>query len=608
MCKEISKPISFYDIDITDGFWHDRQMLNNNVTIKAVYERFKETGRFEALKQNYKEGDPNKPHIFWDSDVAKWIEAAAYIYKKNHDESLLVLCEETIDDIERTQAENGYFNSYFQQFEPEAIFTRRTDHELYCAGHLMEAAAAYFECTGRDRFLKIMCKYADLIEKVFTKEKSAAFTTPGHEEIELALVKLYKATNEKRYLELSKFFIDERGTKEEDEYDFAKHNYAQSDRPLRELSLAEGHSVRACYLYAGMADIALEYGDKELFAACERIFNNITEKRMYVTGGIGSAYQGESFTIDYDLPNNTAYTESCAAIALCFFANRMLKMDVNSKYSDVIERIIYNGFLSSTSLDGKAFFYKNPLDIDPKMKDRLTSTKDREHFPETERLEVFGCSCCPPNITRFVASIGDYIYSEKGGTLFVHQYISSKTDKVEMESAFPFGGKVTIKTNNYNNIAVRIPSWVDKYTIKVNNVAADYEIIKGYAYIKLPENALIELDFNMEVCLVESNPEVFINQGKVALTKGPVVYCLENIDNKAAVHKISLKEELNAEIEYDESLKAEVIYTDAYKKEFTSLYRKVNSDYKKIKAKFIPYYCFANRGTQEMCVWVNFIN
>ena len=607
MCKETNKFISFYDIDITDGFWHDRQNLNNNVTIKAVYDRFKETGRFEALKQNYQEGQPNRPHIFWDSDVAKWIEAAAYIYEKNHDEELLALCEEMIDDIGNTRDENGYFNSYFQQFEREAIFTRRTDHELYCAGHLMEAAVAYFECTGRDKFLKIMCDFADLIEKVFVNEKSAAFTTPGHEEIELALVRLYKATNEERYLKLSKFFIDERGTKEEDEYDFAKHNYAQSSMPLRELSLAEGHSVRACYLYAGMADIAYEYGDKELYDACVRLFDNITEKRMYVTGGIGSAHQGESFTIDYDLPNSTAYTESCAAIALCYFARRMLKMDIDSKYSDVIERIIYNGFLSSTSLDGKSFFYENPLDIDPKMKDRLTSVKGREHFPETERLEVFGCSCCPPNITRFVASIADYIYSENDDTLFVHQYISSETEKVKMYSGFPFDGKVTISAAGYKKIAIRIPSWAENCSIKVNGESAICEIKKGYAYIDATENTLIDLYFPMEISLVESNPEVFANSGKVVLTKGPVVYCLENTDNEVSVHKLYLKNELNAKVEFDKELKAEVIYTDAYKKEFTSLYRKLNSNYEKVTAKFIPYYAFANRGTQEMTVWVNFI-
>ena len=313
--------LSFCQVEIKRGFWERMQMLNRKFTIYSVWERFKETGRFDAFKFDWKEGLPNKPHIYWDSDVAKWIEGVSYILEKEPDSALEKAVDEIVDLIEKHQDENGYFNIYFTVCHPEKRFQKRTEHELYCAGHLMEAAVAYYNATKKDRFLKAMCRYADHIELVFVKNKSAAFITPGHEEIELALVKLYHCTGEIRYLELAKFFVDQRGLRDENAlesnpegipqyYDSVNRRNCQSHIPVREQATAEGHCVRACYLYSAMADLAKIYADQGLLNACKKIFENITQKRMYITGGIGSSYVGEAFTIDYDLPNKNAYAET----------------------------------------------------------------------------------------------------------------------------------------------------------------------------------------------------------------------------------------------------------------------------------------------------------
>lgn len=600
---------SFFDfskVDINQGFWHNRQIGNADMTIFSIYDRFEDTGRFEALKLNWREGHPHQPHIFWDSDVYKWIESAAYIIQKNGDERLIRLCDELIDIIEEKQEECGYYNSYFQSIEPHARFTRRVEHELYCAGCMMETGVAYFNATKKDKLLKCACKYADYIETVFVKEKSAQFITPGHEEIELALIKLYHATNEKRYLELSKFFIDNRGKSDESSYDFALARYAQDHLPVREQTTAEGHAVRACYLYCAMADLAEEYGDKTLKNACKAIFENILNKRVYITGGIGSTYLGEAFTIDYDLPNDDAYSESCAAISLVFFAQRMLKLEINSKYSDMIERILYNGFLSSISLNSKAFFYKNPLEIIPQFKNRYPSTADTRNFPELERLEVFECSCCPPNISRLLATIGSYIYSENEDTLFVHQYISSTAENITMESGFPNNGNVRIRLNGYKSVALRLPWWCEHYEIKQNRKTAEYTVKDGYAYLSGNTSFDIEISFDMPVVLMESNANIIQNSGKVCIMRGPVVFCAERVDNVTDIHSLYINKNLNADISFDPLFGTNTLTIDGFIKEKSEkLYKKLDSDFTPTKIKLIPYFGFANRGASEMMVWMN---
>ena len=598
--------IEFSDIEITAGYWKTRQDINSEVTLKSVYERFRETHRFDALKCDWKDGEPDMPHIFWDSDVAKWLEGAAYILTSKDDESIAKIIENAIDCIIENSDENGYFNSHYLVTEQDNRFRDRGCHELYCAGHLFEAAVAYYEITGKDRFLKAMCKFADYIEKVFKNEKSAAFTTPGHPEIELALMRLYKATGEKRYADLAKYFIDEHGKYANDNnyYDWVNEYYNQDEMPIRERETAEGHCVRALYLMCGAADVAYEYGDDELKKACERVFNNIVNKRMYITGGVGSTNIGEAFTVDYDLPNRTAYTETCAAISLAMFANRMLKFGANSKYADIVEKAIYNGVMSGVSMDGKSFFYENPLEIDPDFNNINTSTKQKERFPITQRLEVFGCSCCPPNILRFVASIAGFLYSFDDDTVYVHQYMDSKTDthgiKIEQKTEYPNNGKITVKCDTDKKyIAFRIPDWCKSFTVN-----CDYVMKNGYAYVALNGKDEIEIVLDMPVRLIAANRRVHSDAGRVAVMRGPVVYCAEGVDNGADLKSVLLDIKGNIEIKESEFL-LPVLKTKAYRpKETESLYYEAGDDYEEIPFTLIPYYAFANRGETEMQVWL----
>ena len=600
------KNIGFSDIEITGGYWKTRQDINHEVTLKSVYERFKETHRFDALKCEWKDGDPDMPHIFWDSDVAKWLEGAAYILKFKDDDEAVDIIENAIDCIIKNSDENGYFNSHFLVTEQDKRFTNRDWHELYCAGHLIEAAVAYYENTGKDRFLKAMCKYADYIERVFKTEKSALFTTPGHPELELALMRLYKATGEKRYADLAKYFIDEHGNHPE-EGNYIKHFtelYNQDEMPIKDRKTAEGHCVRALYLMCGAADVAAEYGDEELKKACERVFNNIVNKRMYITGGVGSTNIGEAFTVDYDLPNRTAYTETCAAISLAMFANRMLKFGANSKYSDIVEKTIYNGVMSGVSLDGKSFFYENPLEIDPDFNDVNTSTKQKERFPITQRLEVFWCSCCPPNILRFVASIAGFLYGFDDDTVYIHQYMDSKTEskgiRLVQKTEYPKNGKITIKCDaDKKFIAFRIPDWCKAFTVN-----RDYKLKDGYAYVALNGNDEIEIELDMPVRLIAANRRVHSDAGRISVMRGPVVYCAEGIDNGADLKGVMLDIKSDFEIEESEFL-LPLLKTKAYRlKETESLYYEAGDDFEEIPLTLIPYYAFANRGVTEMQVWI----
>lgn len=598
--------IEFSDVKITGGYWRARQDINCSVTLKAVYDRFNETGRFEALKCDLRDGDTNIPHIFWDSDVAKWIEGASYILHSEKNDQAVEIIENAIDLIIKNSDENGYFNSHFLVAEKENRFRLRECHELYCAGHLIEAAVAYYELTGKDRFLNAVKKYADYIERAFKIDNTAAFITPGHPEIELALVRLYKATSEKRYIELAKYFIDKRGNCDEPGIytDWANEYYSQDEIPVRERKTAEGHCVRALYLMCAAADIAYIYKDNDLKTACERFFDSIVNKRMYITGGVGSSNMGESFTIDYDLPNRTAYAETCAAISLAMFAERMLKFGADSRYSDIIERTMYNGIMSGISLDGKSFFYENPLEIDPDFNNINTSTKVKERFPITQRVEVFDCSCCPPNIMRFVASISGLIYGFDDNTVYINQYMNSEGDvngiKISQKTDYPNNGKITVRCNsNKKQIAFRIPCWCKSF-----NINKKYSIKNGYAYVDLDSEENIELELDMPVRIISANRRIHSDAGRIAVMRGPVVYCAEGIDNGADIKSIALPAESVFELAESEFL-LPILKTEAYRPfESDSLYYEAVDDYEKIPLTLIPYYAFANRGESEMQVWL----
>ena len=592
MCAGTVKSIPFSSVDITDGFWKTKQEMLKTKTVPAVYDRFSETYRFEALKCEL--SDKFDHHIFWDSDVAKWMEGAAYVLQKERDPKLEKIIDDSVAQIVKNADENGYFNSCYLTKDPQHKFTNRNNHELYCAGHLIEAAIAYKNATGKDEFLKAMCKYADYIEKVFKIEQSAAFVTPGHPELELALVKLYNATGEKRYLKLAEFFIDMHGNNDAERS--AGANYNQDDMPLKERSTAEGHAVRAMYLMCGAADVARLRGDKELFAACKRVFDNATEKRMYVTGGIGSISGSEAFGIDYYLPSRDAYAETCAAIALALFAGRMQAMEIDSKYADVFERALYNGILSGVSMDGESFFYENPLAID------LAFGDDNRRHAATQRSKVFGCSCCPPNIVRFIPSVADYMYTYDDDTLYIHQFMNSEMNfegiSVKQTTEYPADGKIKFVCDTKGRkIAVRIPGWCRDYTVSV-----PYELKNGYAYIDNTKEFTV--NFKMPVTAVKANVNVHDCAGRVAVTRGPVVYCAEGVDNGKNLSNVRVNIKGSFKTEPSEFLLPAIKTTGYRDPDSNSLYMPADKKYEKMTLTLIPYYAFANRGETDMNVWL----
>lgn len=597
--------ISASYVNLDSGYMYEKSELNRKVTIDAVYDRFYETGRIDAFKCNWKEGQANKPHVFWDSDVAKWIEGACNILKKHEDEELLKKVESIIDDIEENQCKDGYFNIYYIAVEPSKKFTQRAMHELYCAGHLMEAAVAYYEATGNKRFLKIMDKYTDYIIKVFVTDDSAEFNTPGHQEIELALVRMYKTTGDKKYLELSKYFIDTRGVREKD--NSIDEQQAQSHLPVREQMKAIGHCVRALYMYSAMADLAKEYADKKLLETCKALVDDITNSKMYITGGIG-AKRGESFLDKYDLPNETAYAETCAAISIMFFMQRMLKLENKSLYADVIERAFYNGVLSGLSLSGKEFFYENPLSINLKKRERkkvLHPQRQGEEYAITQRVESFFCSCCPPNLNRLLSSLDEYIYGTDNGAYYINQYTSSTMEHdgayIKQITDYPVSGKVKIECKNVKTLMLRKPYWCDKFEIN-----SAYELVDGYIKIENPtEN--IEVDFRMKPVLIGADARVTNLNSKAAVCCGPIVYCTEGIDNSDDIFSLFIDSaNCDFKVEYDEKFGLNTIEMNGLRRKISDkLYSKYSPEFEKAAIKLIPYSCFANRGETDMAVWIN---
>lgn len=597
--------VDYQHITITDGFWKHRQQVNAEKTAYAVYQRFSDSHRFEALDCKWEEGMDYTPHVYWDSDVAKWIEGAAYVIQKNHDAKLEALCEHAIDQIIKNQTEEGYFNSHFLVMDQEKRFKNRDWHELYCAGHFMEAACAYYETTGKDRFLKAMCKYADYIYDTFCVYQTASFMTPGHEEIELALVRLYQTTGIEKYLELSKFFLEKRGNNTKDRMLGSTLYQTQDHLPVTKQHTAEGHCVRALYLYSAMADMADQCDDALYKETCEILFQNIVDKKMYITGGVGSSNMGEAFTTEYFLPNETSYTETCAAIALALFCKRMQKVSADSKFADTAERVIYNGFLSGVSLDGTSFFYTNPLEILPKYAAVNTSMNRKRWMPIRERVTLFSCSCCPPNVFRFLSSIQELMYTHDEETLFVHQFMDSTAQigqtTVTQTTQYPADGAVRIHLSGkkFQQVAVRIPGWCSKFTAN-----AAYTLKEGYAYFTAAEDILVT--FEMPVVLYEANNAVQNNAGRVAVTRGPIVYCLEAVDNGEQLRSIHIKDQTTFTLEECGTYQVPVICAEGYRKKgTTALYQQFHADYEAVSLRWIPYFAFANRGESEMLIWVD---
>ena len=570
--------------------------------------------------------------VFQDSDVAKWLEGAAYSLAQNPDEALEKRCDEIIELIGRAQQKDGYLNTYFTVKEPEKRWTNLHEaHELYCAGHMIEAAVAYAECTGKSRLLEIMCDMADHIYQHFIEEGAEGY--PGHPEIELALMRLFRSTKEEKYKELALHFINVRGV-DSDYYkkemeknpwrvwgnDPEDKEYAQNYAPVRQQDKAVGHAVRAVYLYTGMADAAMETGDRELAEACKTLWNNITQHRMYVTGAIGSAYEGEAFTKDDHLPNDTAYAETCAAIGLIFFSNKMLYLERDGKYTDVMERALYNCVLAGMQLDGTKFFYVNPLEVLPGISGEAQTHKHA--LPV--RPKWFACACCPPNVARLLGSVAEYAWHIIPGSLFSNLFIAGTLDvsghfggKVTLQTGYPYDGEINYHFEPTEGresmevpLAIRIPAWSKQTTICLNGEPMDCEIRNGYAYIKGEYTAqdVITVKLDMSVRKVYTSNRVSANTGKAALQRGPVIYCAEGADNESDVLSLRLKKDGKVTVsEYlaDKLFGVQELYAEGYRETVNdALYSFERQEAKPCEITFVPYYTWGNRGLNQMRVWI----
>ena len=611
------KNVPFGRVTLKDGFWLDRYDLNKNVSLRSVYERFEETGRMDACRFNY--GKTEKPlWLYFESDVYKWIEAVAYLYEtdpKSQTGNIAVI-DDLAELLAKNQRADGYLSSYHQQTEPQNVFKLRDHHELYTIGHLIEAAVAYAECVGKTELLSVAEKACDCVYRAFISEKTAAFVTPGHEEIELALMKLYDYTGNKKYFDMAKFFLTERGKHAEDtsygESNDTQPSVRQDNVDVYNLHEAVGHAVRALYYYCGIADLAEKTGDEKLFGNLDDVFDDIKNRKSYVTGGVGSTHRYEGFTKPYDLPNATAYSESCAAIAVVFFCIRMRKMHKNAKYGALAERVLYNAALSSTSLDGKSFFYVNPLEIDTYRQGRETSVSVnfREWLPITERKEFFDCSCCPPNINRFFAEIGNVIAFDGENEVTIEQYIPSivktRYGEVQISGNYAGVGKITVASSAFSakKISLRVPEWCDGFSVKIDGREVDSKVHDGYIDPDVNGKFVIDVDFGIKPKFVAANPRVSADCGRVALTFGPIVYCLEGVDNGAKLNELSVV--VGSVTEGENYGGFRTLTADGFRDcETDELYIAADgAKTRRVKLRFIPYYTFANRGESDMLVWV----
>ncbi len=570
IAQEALQPAGLANVRIEDAFWGPWLAVNRRTVLLHEYRMLKETGRIDQYKLDWKPGGPNPPHIFWDSDVAKWIEAASYSLATHPDAELDHLVDGVIALIASAQQSDGYLNPHYTVVEPGKRWTNLRDcHEMYCAGHMIEAGVAHFEGTGKRTLLEVVCRLADCIDATFGPGKRAGYC--GHEEIELALVKLHRVTGQERYLKLAEYFINERGRQPHvfDEEARARgedpkkhwaggdHKYYQAHVPARQQTEAAGHAVRAMYLYSGMADIARERKDESLLTTCRTLWQDVVSRKMYVTGGVGSEHRGEAFTQAYDLPNESAYAETCAAIGLVFFAHRMLQVERDAQYADVMERALYNGVLSGIGLDGKKFFYVNPL-----------MSRGGHH-----RQEWFGCACCPPNVARLLASLGQYVYSTGGDGLYVHLYVAGRgTLKVagqevtlRQEGEYPWHGRMRFVVEAAApakfDLLLRVPGWCRRHTVKINGKPAVRRMSKGYVRLqrRWQGGDVVELSLQMPIERIVAHPHVEQDVGKVVLQRGPVVYCLEQCDHKADVLSIRLRDGADLKARREKGLPGEAV-------------------------------------------------
>ncbi|WP_461163013.1 glycoside hydrolase family 127 protein [Arthrobacter sp. R4-81] len=621
-------PLPLAAVVIDDRFWSPKREVVRSRTLPQQEEQMRKGGQFEALKLAWKTGEP-EPHIFWESDVAKWIEAASYCLATSADPELEAAVDEAIELLDGAQQEDGYLNVYFTVVRPGDRFTDLRDgHELYCAGHLIEAGVAHYQATGKTSLLGVVRRYADLIATTFGPGGQCEGGYDGHQEIELALVKLYRATGERRYLELSHQLITSRG-QQPFYFDLEKERrgnegyfagmfpqrpgqvqrfreYNQSHQPVALQEEAVGHSVRAVYMYSALTDLAAEYGDTELAKTCEVLWENLTSKKLYITGGIGSDHSIEGFGPDYDLPNEHAYAETCAAIGLVQWAQRMANTRHDGGYVDVLERALYNGVLSGASAEGTHYFYGNPL-----------ASKGGVH-----RQEWFGVACCPPNLARLLSELGRYAYSQGSSEALINLFIAGTAQfsldggdiTLRQITEYPRHGKTEIIVGTPEAVAftlsVRIPSW-SRPVATLNGLPLDTTDVRD-GYLSLArtwdDGDTLIMDLNLAPRRTWANANVASAIGKVSLAWGPLVYCLEGVDHTVPVSTITLPRSSELAAVTDDRTGAVTLHaaaTAVSSSDDGDLYPTSPTDPAPLALTAVPYFSWANRGQADMTVWIH---
>ena len=613
--------VPFHRVTIDDGFWKGRLETNREATIPQVLRQSEETGRIRNFARAAGLDDSeHEGAVFNDSDVYKLVEGMAYSFHRQPGNVMRSRLEEILSLVGRAQQEDGYLNTFYTLKKPDQRWTDLPmDHELYCAGHLMEAAVAHKQATGKQHFTRMARDFSDLIDRVFGPD--ARRDVPGHEEIELGLIRLWKTTGEQRYLDLARFFVKERGRANDREL---QGTYSQDHAPLVEQEEAVGHCVRALYLYSAATELAAA-GDETYLDPMKRLWKDVVHRKMYVTGGVGAHGHSEGFAEAYYLPNQKAYSETCASIAMVFWNDRMFRLLDRAKYADVFERVLYNGLLSGVSLDGRTFFYTNPL-----------ASRGEHH-----RQEFYGCACCPPNVARFMPRIGGYAYGTDGdgGRMTVAHYMNSSTTceldgqqvKVTQRTRFPWEGDVKLSISPAEpaefTLRLRIPDWArgelsstplysyvepgaPPVSVKVNGEQRDAEDLQD-GFLKMrrtwEEGDTVSLHLPMPVKRVEASPKVEADRGRVALMRGPIVYCLEGCDNPGEVGRITLPPDAELEASFRPDLLGGVTVLEGTGRQLR-LTEDDGGDLhwaeRNVNITAIPYFGWDNREAAPMRVWL----
>lgn len=625
--------VPFSEVNIFGNFWSERLETVLTRTIPSQLIKLEATGIRESISMPTPVPPLRLPRTatgftlqyFWDSDIGKWIEAASYALSHRWETKIETEIELMIDDLEAAQAEDGYLNCFYLQHEPDKRWTNlRDNHELYNAGHLLEGAVAYFQVTGKDRLMLIMERYIDHIAQIFGYGPNQKLGFPGHQEIEIALIRAWRVTHKKKFLDLAIFFIDVRGKQADGvhyfdreaidrgddpaNYHYETYEYAQAHLPVREQNKVVGHAVRAMYMYTAMAELAGLIDDKALKQACETLWQDVTTKRMYVTGGFGASDQNEGFTNDYDLPNDTAYAETCASVAMVFWASRMLNLDRDGRYADTMELALYNNVLSGLSKDGMHYFYDNKLESD--------GTHHRWDWHE--------CPCCTMNVSRLIASVAGYFYSYNSEEVAIHLYGGSQTHlpvggstvTIKEKSNYPWEGKIEISvdpeiTSDFT-VSLRVPGWCEDSTVYLNGNIVKTAPNKGYISIHRTwtKGDLIEMSFPMLPKRIYCHPGVRHNKGRVALRYGPLIYAFEQHDNDQPINYLRLPTNAPLSIAQGPKSLGDVMSIKAPGKSLSSLseewpiYSEIRPAESNVTLTAIPYFLWCNRGANPMQIWL----